>query len=256
VRIGIEGGLPPTVQTVSDIHRAQHYTIPFENFDVHLPAPYSFSPDHLFDKMITRRRGGFCYELNLLLAYALRTSGYEVDVLSGQLWHKDFFGEPFDHMVTRVRADDGEMLADVGNAETMQRPIRLDGSWNEQERGGAYRVTEHLGSAAVEYRDAAAKKTEVRYLFDHRPRQPHEFGEMLHFHTKSPDSQFAKGWLCTLPRGADGRITVSRGMLMETRSGRMERRALRSAADLTTVLVEEFGMKPFPVPTGWFRRQD
>ena len=254
-RIGIEDGLPPTLQTLSDMHRAQHFTLPFENFDVHLPAAYSFEADHLFDKMVSRRRGGFCYELNLLLAYAFRAAGFSVDVLSGQLRHKDFFGEPFDHMTMRVRADDGEVLADVGNAETLQRPIPFDGTWSEQERGGAYRVTEHLGSPAVEYRGAPEGKVDVRYLFDPTPRDPSEFNEMLEFHTKSPESQFAKGWLCTLPRGRDGRITVSRGMLMETRAGKMERRALKSEEDLMSVLERNFGMNRFPIPSSWFRRQ-
>lgn len=254
-RIGVGGGRPATLATLSDIHRAQHFTVPFENFDVHLPSAYSFEPDHLFDKMVTRQRGGFCYELNLLMAYAFRTAGFSVDVFSGRLWHKGFFGEPFDHMTMLVRADDGEVLADVGNAETLQRPISLDGWWNDQERGGAYRVGEHEGSPAVEYRESPGAAAEVRYLFDRTPTEPSDFNEMLEFHTKSPESQFAKGWLCTLPSGADGRITVSRGMLMETRAGKMERRALKSAEDLTDVLTREFGMKPFPIPDGWFRRQ-
>ena len=109
------------------------------------------------------------------MAYALRAAGFSVDVLSGQLWHKSFFGEPFDHMAMYVRTPEGPLLADVGNAESLQRPIPFDGAWTAQDRGGAYRVTEHEGSPAVEYRSADGKKAEVRYLFDYTPREPTDF---------------------------------------------------------------------------------
>lgn len=256
-RIGVDPGTPATREGLETVHRAHHFTIPFENFDVHLPAAYSFEPDHLFEKMVVRQRGGFCYEHNLLLAYALRAMGFRVDVMSGQMGgRKDgSFGPPFDHMALRVHLEDGDMLADVGNGETFQRPLPFDGTWTPQERGGEYRVSAYQGQPCVEYREGPGAPAEVRYLFDLTPRRPDEFLGMLAFHTTSEESRFTRGWICTLPRGADGRITVSRGMVMVTKAGKMERRALRSPQDLLDILVREFGMKPFDIPEGWFRRE-
>lgn len=206
--------------------------------------------------MITRRRGGFCYEHNLLMAYALRALGFRVDIMSGQMERKEGgFGPPFDHMALHVYLDDGDMLADVGNGETFQQPLPFDGTWTPQERGGEYRVATFEGQPCVEYRDGPGQLAVVRYLFDLTPRTPDEFLGMLEFHTTSEKSRFTRGWICTLPRGADGRITVSRGMAMVTSGGKMERRALRSPRDLQEILVREFGMEPFEIPARWFRRE-
>ena len=66
--------------------------------------------------MVTRQRGGFCYELNLLLAAALRALGFEVDLLEGQMRRREGgFGPPYDHMTLRIALEDRDWLADVGN---------------------------------------------------------------------------------------------------------------------------------------------
>ena len=89
--------------------------MPFENLDLHLGRPYALTLDHLARKMVARRRGGFCYELNLLLAGALRGLGFHVEVLEGQMRRREGgFGPPFDHMTLRVALPDGDWLADVG----------------------------------------------------------------------------------------------------------------------------------------------
>ena len=46
------------------LHRAHQLTVPFENLSIHLSEPISLDEDKLLDKIVTRRRGGFCYELN------------------------------------------------------------------------------------------------------------------------------------------------------------------------------------------------
>ena len=224
--------------------------------------------------MVGRRRGGFCYELNLLLAAALRGLGFEVDVLEGQMRRREGgFGPPFDHMTLRVALPDRDWLADVGNGETFQQPLPWDGSWTPQERGGAYRVvrredgappSEPRASAAqawqVEFRADAdgdgdgEAEPEVVYHFRAAPTTAAGFLPMLAFHTTSAGSQFTKGWIVTRPLPGGGRITAARGLLMTTRDGKMERHAIRSASELERILADEFGMLPVAVPPSWFGR--
>ena len=267
-RIGLRARPATDAEGLRAVHRAQHFAVPFENLDLHLGRPYALTPHHLARKMVARRRGGFCYELNLLLAAALRGLGFEVEILEGQMRRREGgFGPPFDHMTLRVVLPDGDWLADVGNGETFQRPLPWDGSWTPQERGGAWRVVRHAdGQPAAEPRAASANAWRVEYRaredaeretvyhFRSAPVRARDFGPMCVFHTTSANSQFTKGWIVTRPLEGGGRVTAARGLLMTTRDGAMERHAIRSASELEAILAERFGMRPVGIPPAWFTR--
>lgn len=254
-RIGFEGAPEAAdIDGVAAVHHAHFYTFPFENLDIHLGDPVLIHTDWLVEKMLVQRRGGFCYELNLLLRAALRGMGFDVAPISGQMERKRGFGPPFDHLALLVRLPGGNLLADAGNGETFQRPLPLDGSWVKQYRGGEYRAVLSGIKGHVDFRPTPDAPATTKYLFDPTPRDPDEFLGMVQYHATSPESRFTKGWIATLPRERDSRITVSRGMLMETIHGTMERRALESPDDLGRILQDEFRMAPFAVPQSWFRR--
>ena len=85
------------------MHRAHLLAVPFENLDIHLGRPISLDQDALFGKIVTRRRGGFCYELNGLFALLLRELGFEVTLLSAGVARADGgFGPEFDHLTLLV----------------------------------------------------------------------------------------------------------------------------------------------------------
>jgi N-hydroxyarylamine O-acetyltransferase len=67
-RVGLSGGGRPTLQA---IHRAHATSIPFENLDPHRGIPVSLLQEDLECKLVHERRGGCCFEQNLLLASAL-----------------------------------------------------------------------------------------------------------------------------------------------------------------------------------------
>src|SRR5260370_19912260 len=81
-RIGVPR--PPAVgaATLRTLHRAHQLTVPFENLSIHLSEPISLDPGDLLDKIVTRRRGGVCYQPNgavALLLQALRPPAVRVD---------------------------------------------------------------------------------------------------------------------------------------------------------------------------------
>src|SRR5689334_21580804 len=103
-RIGYHGGLEPTAANLRDLHRAHRVAVPFENLDIHVGRPIVLDQDALFDKIVTRRRGGFCYELNGLFAVLLRALGFDVALLSAGVARADGgFGPEFDHLTLLVR---------------------------------------------------------------------------------------------------------------------------------------------------------
>ena len=71
-RIDYSGPTVPTLETLSALHQAHLLAVPFENLDIHLGRAIVLDEEALYDKIVERRRGGFCYELNGLFAALLR----------------------------------------------------------------------------------------------------------------------------------------------------------------------------------------
>ena len=90
-----------------DLHRRHQTAVPFENLSIHLGEQISLDPGDLFDKIVTRGRGGFCYELNGLFAVLLEMLGHKVTRVSARVGD----GPPFDHLALLV---DDAWLVDVG----------------------------------------------------------------------------------------------------------------------------------------------
>ena len=76
---------PPGVELLRRLHRRHLHAVPFENLSIHLGEDMPLDESVLFDKIVTRRRGGYCYELNGLFAALLRALGYQVSLLAARV---------------------------------------------------------------------------------------------------------------------------------------------------------------------------
>lgn len=85
-RIGASSRPRAGAATLRDLQRRHLQTTPFENLSIHLGERVSLSVGDLFDKIVVRRRGGFCYELNGLFASLLTALGFEVTMLGGGVY--------------------------------------------------------------------------------------------------------------------------------------------------------------------------
>src|SRR5689334_17036776 len=98
-RIAYRGSLQPTAATLRALHQAHMLAVPFENLDIHLGRPLLLDRPALFEKIVARRRGGFCYELNGLFAALLQALGFDVTMLSARVARtQGGFGPEFDHL--------------------------------------------------------------------------------------------------------------------------------------------------------------
>ena len=85
-RVGYPGPAEATVETLHALVAAHNRSIPFENLDPLMGIPVDdLSPAALTDKLVDRRRGGYCYEHNGLMAYVLAQLGFGVDALAGRV---------------------------------------------------------------------------------------------------------------------------------------------------------------------------
>ena len=107
------------------VHYAHATSIPYENLDVQLGVPVSRAPQAAFDKIVTRKRGGWCYEMNGLLGWALEEIGFKVSRLAGAVI-REFAGDEVigNHLVLVVHLDQ-PWLVDAGFGDGLIEPTPL-----------------------------------------------------------------------------------------------------------------------------------
>jgi N-hydroxyarylamine O-acetyltransferase len=234
-RIGYAGGREPVEATLVELHRAHMLAVPFENLDIHLGVANVLDPEHVFDKIVTRRRGGWCYELNGLFALLLERLGFAVTRHSASVVVSDPPSPDFAHLTLRVDLD-RPWLADVGFGASFTRPLRLDVEDDQERDGNTYRVTRGPDGRMTLRENGAAQ-----YAFALEPRRMEQFAEMCVLQQTSPESHFLQAPMCSLATD-DGRVSLA-GMrlITTTKNGRSERE-LESEADRTVVLRELFGV--------------
>src|SRR3954469_25022236 len=102
-RIQYRGSLDAHRETLRGLHLAHLLHVPFENLSIHAKEPIVLNDAALFEKIVTRRRGGFCYELNGLFGMLLSNLGFKVSKLSAQVANDaGQFSPEFDHMTLLV----------------------------------------------------------------------------------------------------------------------------------------------------------
>ena len=139
-RINYRGSLAPTAETLRQLQVAHLLTVPFENLSIHAGEPIVLDDEALFSKIVGRRRGGFCYELNGLFAALLRELGFDVAMLSAAAMSgEEGFGPEFDHMVLMVTLEE-RWLVDVGFGDSFLEPLRLDYRGEQVQGEHAYRI--------------------------------------------------------------------------------------------------------------------
>ena len=240
-RIYYDGPRDPTSSTLRDLHRQHLYTVPFENLDIALGAPIHLDLGALFEKIVIRKRGGFCYELNGLFRELLKALGFRVEMLSARVRSADgSFSREFDHMLLKVMLDES-WIADVGFGDSSLDPVGMRPTNAEMDSDPEFTVLAANGSWEL-----ARRQSDGRYVSDYRftetPRQLGDFAGMCQFHQTSPESHFTQKRVCTkaLP---NGRITLAGRRLIETREGVRRESALTSKEDLRNCLSRQFGIE-------------
>ena len=239
-RINYRGPLEPTAETLRRLHVAHLLAVPFENLSIHAGEPIVLDDESLFDKVVTRRRGGFCYELNGLFARLLRELGFEVEMLSAAVWGEARgFGPEFDHMTLLVKLEE-RRLADVGFGESFVEPLRLDERGEQWQGARAFRIDED-GDRLILLKREEGVGWVAQYRFGLTPHAYADYEEMCLYQQTSPESHFTQGRVCTRLT-PEGRVTLSRLRLISTDVGGRHERELSGEQEYEAALREHFGV--------------
>jgi N-hydroxyarylamine O-acetyltransferase len=244
-RIRYTGPRTPDAATLRQLQLAHLLTVPFENLSIHAGEPIALDDAALFEKVVGRRRGGFCYELNGLFAALLRALGFQVTMLSAGVGRADgTFGPEFDHMALRVDLDE-PWLVDVGFGDSFREPLRMEERGEQPQGGQVYRIdVEDGGWGILKYRNEEGGWS-AEYRFGPEPHVYADYAERCVYHQTSPQSHFTQKPVCTLAT-PDGRLTLSGMRLITTRGGAREERDLADESERAAVLRSLFGVTLSP----------
>ena len=255
-RINYSGSREPSAQTLRALQVAHLRSVPFENLSIHASEPIVLNDEALFKKIIEKRRGGFCYEVNGLFAALLRALGFEVAMLAAGVAKssrsdsttplivsdltEDHFGPIFDHMTLMVNLTE-RWLADVGFGDSFLEPLLLDARGEQFQNDQAFKIVE-LGDDLVLLRRNPGEEWTAQYRFNLEPHEYVDYEEMCRYHQTSPDSHFTRAPLCSLPT-ENGRITLSdRKLITTSDSSNIRNEQTLSEKQYEEVLKEKFGI--------------
>jgi N-hydroxyarylamine O-acetyltransferase len=209
------------------LHRAHLLAVPFENLSIHLGEPISLQPGDLIGKIVTRRRGGFCYELNGAFALLLGALGFDVRLLAARVFGDDRLGPPFDHLALLVHTIDGDgpWLADVGFGNHSEFPLGFGERGPQDDPAGSFRLAEippeapyRPGSGSAAGDIDVIRDGQPQYRLELRARALADFGPTCWWQQTSPESHFTRTTICSRLT-ASGRVSISGRTLIRTADG-------------------------------------
>lgn len=247
-RIGFSGTARPDLETLRELQRAHVHAVPFENLDVQFRRPIGLDLDGCFDKVVRRRRGGWCFELNGLLGWALHEIGFDVARMIGGV-RREHFGDVQmgNHLCLLVRID-RPYLVDVGFGGSLCEPLPLKASAHHH---SPYRITlTDLGEGGAPLRGSASRYWRfsersngepVSFDFCTGAADESRFADKCALLQTNPDSPFVQN-IVVQRRVGDTHMAL-RGRVLTTlhRTGEVKQE-LASADEFVTLLRDTFDL--------------
>jgi len=246
-RIGYSGSREPTRATLAALHLAHAQHIPFENLDILLGRGIRLDLGSLQQKLVHDRRGGYCFEQNLLFSAALEALGFRLTRLAARVRMGHTRVLPRTHMLLAVETDGARYLADVGfGGEGLYLPIPLVDDRPEHQFTSTYR----LQGEDAHHWVLQSKRSEgwfELYVFTLEPQHLSDYEMANWYVSTNPQSPFTR--TLTAQRLTPEARYILRGREFITeRDGQQQLQTLADDAALLSLLAEKFGLE-FPPDT-------
>lgn len=245
-RIGYDAEPAPTEEFLRGLVAAHGRTIPFENLDPLLGVPVdNLSAPVLVEKMVERRRGGYCYEQNGLVGYVLDALGFGVERIAGRVVWMQESDAPLPAMTHQVLAvtvpgEDERFLVDVGfGGQTLTSPIRLVPGRVQQTRHEPYRIVDNGTELVLEA--MVRDRWQPLYLFTAEVRPMIDLVVGSWYVSTHPTSTFVVGLSAALVTD-DARYNLRGRNFAIHRADGSEKIRFDTAAQVLDVLDERFGI--------------
>lgn len=208
-RIGFKGPLDGSFKTLATLQECHLLKVPYENLEILARQPLSLDPQDLFQKIVVRRRGGYCFELNALFGWLLRELGYPVVDWVSRFWRDEPDAPPKRrHHVLKVEAEGASYLCDVGVGGIVpRRPLALIEGVEQQQNDECYRLDRdpYYGWMLGEQKNGEWLRV---YSFTEEPQLPKDYIFASFWCENAPDSIFNKSPMVSILT-PDGRNTIA-----------------------------------------------
>lgn len=239
-RIDYHGNGFPCPDTLIELQRLHVYHILFENLDL---LEDSFTPnldkDYLFDKIITRGRGGVCYELNTSFYNLLTAMGFSACQISGSVQPGENL---YSHVATLVHFDDGDYIADVGFGDAYLPVLKLNGTPCARYEGYDYTLLP-LRENVFDIMACRPGEDPVRmYTIALTPRTMSDYFDRFAWASAKSNTAFSMHPIC-VAHTPHRRTTLRRGKLVIVENGKtVESRPVSPGKETDLILREYFNL--------------
>lgn len=241
-RIGLDEAPPPTLAGLASLQWAQLIAIPFENLDIALGRRIDPTPDAVFAKLVSRKRGGYCHENNGLLLQALTAFGFEARPLAARVMQgPDSPVTGKTHTLCLVTLPEGQFLADAGfGAQTPRLPLQLVDGF-EGSRGTLRWRVDHDPDFGWRLSILEKGGWKRLYCFDLNAVHPADIALSNHWSCSHPESLFTQGPLA-VKHMEGGRNVLVGGRIGSHRGERVKTQVLADLDSLRKQLEQDFDL--------------
>ncbi|MCL2877752.1 MAG: arylamine N-acetyltransferase [Acidobacteria bacterium] len=234
-------------KTLDSLVLCHQRTVPFENLDIYdADTDISLNIRELYDKVVLRRRGGYCFELNAAFMSLLASLGYNCYAIAVRVvWNlPDVM--PISHRATIVTIDGARYFCDVGfGGPSPQNALNLDDAGLQESGANVFQV-EKGESGTVINRIVNGEKERL-LLFSEIPYHLVDFLAFNEYQSKSRNSMFRKGRLLNLVTES-GSITLTGNVLKIHDNGNTSEETLSDEQELKAAMKKHFGLSvDFPL---------
>jgi N-hydroxyarylamine O-acetyltransferase len=243
-RIGYSGPVAPTLETLNRLIFAHSHSIAYETLDIMLGHPPKLDVATLQHKMIAGKRGGYCFEQNMLFRTGLRSLGYRITSLQGRVVRGLAIDAPRPaiHMLLKVELPEGAYLADVGFGNLAPTCALALAPQIEQ-------ATPHEVMRFIDVGGELTLQARLNQGWQHiyrvipYPRYDGEY-EITNWYTAThPDTPYQGNIIAAKPGPKGSRITMYNARVtVRNAEGNAEKRWLTTDTEFRNVLRGEFGL--------------
>src|ERR1700744_506570 len=245
-RINYRGAAEPSLQVLQDLMTAHTHAIPFENLDPLMGVPVDdLSSQALTDKLVRRRRGGYCYEQNGVMGYVLARIGFRVRRLAGRVVWMVPPDAPLPAQTHTVLAvtfpgSQGPYLVDVGfGGQTLTSPIRMETGTVQQTTHEPYRLDD--GNEGLILLAQIRGEWQPLYQFTVRTQPDIDLRVGSWYTSTNPSSHFVSALMVSHTL-SDARMNLQGRNLAIHRADGTEKIRLENAAAVVDALSDRFGI--------------
>ncbi|WP_261817331.1 arylamine N-acetyltransferase family protein [Vibrio gallicus] len=229
-----------SVTFLHQLHNAHHRTIPFENFNVIDNSGIYVDQQSIIDKLISNLRGGYCFEVNGLMFYALQAMGFTVQRLLGRV-HLTGTASGRSHQVSLVTIDNQQWLVDVGfGSHTPRKPIAIELDVELKTDNQTFRfIRDAQFGIMLQIQDN--EQWQSLYSLDMGYVCQGDIEVANHYTSTHCDSVFNSACIAAIAT-ANGSATLLNERLKITNNGEITETLLTNQADFMVALKEYFGL--------------